>query len=454
MSKPILIKVMLGIVVGVVAILMVRKSSSAAPAGLPRLDGSVQILASLLQTEPPTEVAGIKVTLSGPELAARTETLTRMGTQWQGVIQGLPVGKGNTLSAEAVDAEGNVIFTAGATDLGFSNTQRTLAALAMQKSSIQPTAVARSPRLAAILSSADAVKPGGTLSLQASVTSGTPGSPLTFEWTASAGSLTASTSASTTWVAPAQPGPVTFSFTATGAEGLTTSASFTLAVEHSHGLPAMVSFNHAPQVVSAAPVPPTLMLGQPLPVSAIVADEDPSTLVYKWSAQCKGSWREPEKSSAMFIPGPQGPMAACTRCDVTLVATASSGESTTRKFPMCVGPEVASEGLPQISQSSQSSGTVAPGGKVTFTVSAQDPMGGLLAYSWTANVGTIEEIEKNNSTSQALWTAPRCLPRGTELSIQASVANALGAATTPFTVTGLPLCRNPSPTDRTSTARW
>src|SRR5512140_396715 len=104
-----LVKVVLGIALGVIAFAVIQKSSSASPARLPRLDGSVQVVASLMQTDPPVEVAGIRVTVSGPDLPARTETLTQLGTQWEGVLQGLPVGEGNTLSAEAFDAEGNVI---------------------------------------------------------------------------------------------------------------------------------------------------------------------------------------------------------------------------------------------------------------------------------------------------------------------------------------------------------
>ncbi len=96
---------------------------------------------------------------------------------------------------------------------------------------------------------------------------------------------------------------------------------------------------------------------------------------------------------------------------------------------------------PRLTQSSQSSKTVAPGGTVTFKVAARDPENTALTFTWSASSGTPGTSESEANRSRASWIAPACAVPGTPTTVTATVSNAFGlTASKVFTLKGLPAC--------------
>ncbi|NOJ94463.1 kelch-like protein, partial [Corallococcus coralloides] len=111
-----------------------------------------------------------------------------------------------------------------------------------------------------------------------------------------------------------------------------------------------------------------------------------------------------------------------------------------------VGPPTTARFPPEVVETFQSVTTVpAAGGTVVFRVSARDPQGSALGFSWTANVGTLSVATSDSTTSEVVWTPPACVPAGTSPSITATVANTLGGSvSTSFSLAAAVACPPPS----------
>jgi hypothetical protein len=79
---------------------------------------------------------------------------------------------------------------------------------------------------------------------------------------------------------------------------------------------------------------------------------------------------------------------------------------------------------------------VAPGGTVLFKMTAMDPEGAALTFSWTAATGTLGTPTSTASSSEVAWTAAF----GATSAIQATVTDASGAQTTQEFLVACPSC--------------
>jgi N-acetylneuraminic acid mutarotase len=119
----------------------------------------------------------------------------------------------------------------------------------------------------------------------------------------------------------------------------------------------------------------------------------------------------------------------------------------------CPSPQPEAQ-RPTVDKSSQSSMSSKPGQRVTFDVTASDPEGGPLSFSWQASLGTLVTVENTETSSRALWTPPLCLPPGTSARITVTLTNAAGvSASTAFGVTGETACPAWTLTGSTGTPR-
>jgi hypothetical protein len=434
-----LTRVLLGLLVLVGASAMVSRSFDSSSFTTTR-PGAVRIVASLLQSMPAEEVAQVQAILSGPNMPKLVVPLKPMGIQWEAEIGMLPASDGNTLVVEALDARGDVVLTSLTSGISVFSSRTVLAAMVVQKPAPQLPPTVEGPRIAALVSSSVKARPGEFLKLDASVLGIDPYNPQSYQWTASAGVLSSPTSVSTSWTAPSSPTPVIFTFKVEDGRGASASASFSIVVDYVNVTPAHVSFDHGPLVTQIAEPPEQVKLGQSTPVGATVADEEPGSLTYEWSAACPGLWEDASLATARFIPGYQGGSTQCTECSMDLTVTDRLGSRITRKISMCVSPEVAPEGLAQIEETRQSSPTAGPREDVTFEVKAMDPLRKGVSFSWSASEGTLGEPTGNGSMSEVVWTAPQCVKEGDKVSVTATATNELGAQTVPFSVSGLPPC--------------
>jgi hypothetical protein len=412
--------------------------------------GSVRIVASLLQSSQASEIATVQATLSGPGLPPITVPLTPEGVQWGAELGRLPASHEYTLVAEALDTRGDLVLSAQATGLSVAKARTSLAALALQAPVVQVPPMKGGPRISALTTTSVRARPGEFLELRASVLGDDPYNPLSYEWTASAGTLSSPRSASTGWTAPTSPAFVTFTFTVTGAQGISTSASLALLVDRVQPQPTPVSFDHAPLVTEITELHAAVKLGQSMPVSATVVDEEPGALSYQWSAACAGIWEDEIDTTARFTPGYQGGKLSCTDCPLHLTITDRQGVRTTRTVSLCVGPEVDPQGLPQLVNAFQSASSANAGERLTFRVIAADPLRADMSFSWSASAGILGTPSGDGSRSEVVWTAPLCRPKGGEedlserepVSLAVTVTNALGERIVPFYVyvSKLPKC--------------
>ncbi len=81
------------------------------------------------------------------------------------------------------------------------------------------------------------------------------------------------------------------------------------------------------------------------------------------------------------------------------------------------GPDAGVPLLPEIVQSSQSAAATSARGTITLSITAADPQGSPLRFSWETNTGSLGSAQSTATTSEVVWTAPesRCGPGDTTL---------------------------------------
>ncbi|HZI06260.1 MAG TPA: fibrinogen-like YCDxxxxGGGW domain-containing protein, partial [Archangium sp.] len=92
-------------------------------------------------------------------------------------------------------------------------------------------------------------------------------------------------------------------------------------------------------------------------------------------------------------------------------------------------PSLTTPRPPVVVETVQSAASVGGGGSLSFLVQAMDPQASSLAFSWTANTGTLSTATTDIDTSQVSWTAPACTPPGAPPTVTVTVTNALGLVT-------------------------
>ncbi|HEX8438771.1 Kelch repeat-containing protein [Archangium sp.] len=103
---------------------------------------------------------------------------------------------------------------------------------------------------------------------------------------------------------------------------------------------------------------------------------------------------------------------------------------------------------PELTETRQTSTSVAGGRTITFRIVAHDPQNSALGFSWEASAGVLGNQTSTSSYSEVTWTAPACggAPSETTATITATVINTLGLSVTKsFNVKGT--CYSPEITE-------
>jgi hypothetical protein len=346
------------------------------------------------------------------------------------------------LRAQAYDSSGTVRFQGQASGVSISASQTTAVALTLQEVAPPPPYANEAPLIDSLVASATSVQTGASISLTATVHDPNAGDTLTLAWTASAGTFSAPSAASSSWTAPAAPGTQTLTLTVTDSQGVAVSVSVAVnVVPGATGKAALdISFNLWPTVSKLSSSLNRLDVGQSTAVSVLAADADGDALSYAWTASCSGAWTNATTASASFVPSSL-PSGACNNCQLTVTVQDGRGGKTTGSLALCVASASTARFPPRFSNAYQSATSATAGQSVTFDVSALDPQSSALAFSWSATTGSLATSTTGASTSRLVWTAPSCADASTTPSITATVTNAFGlTATQNFEVTGLPAC--------------
>ncbi|WP_330166775.1 MULTISPECIES: Kelch repeat-containing protein [unclassified Corallococcus] len=389
-------------------------------------------------------ISRVTVTSSGPDIPPVTVDLAPTDGVWGGVIGNIPVGPDRSFVARAFDASGTVLFEGSASGITISADQTTLVAITLQETNPPPPFDNEAPLIDALVASSTSVPAGGSLSLVATAHDPNPGDTLSFAWSATAGTFSSPSAASTSWTAPLSTGIQTLTFTVTDSRGLSSIIVLEVNVspEGQEG-EARVSlfFNSSPRVDSVIATPTQLVVGQPTAVSVCASDPDGDSLSYAWSASCAGTWINASSSSARFTPSSLPP-GGCNNCRLTVTVSDGRGGVNMGTVALCVrDTPPANHFPPVIIRSYRSSDTATPGQVITYEVVASDPEGSALTFSWQATAGVLGTPASDDSRSRITWTAPGCVSAGTPPTVTVTVTNAFNLTDVrSFEVTGLPTC--------------
>lgn len=393
-------------------------------------------------------VSSLTVDVSGPGMATLSFPLTKQsdGT-WGGLLSPLPSGEGRTFTAVAYDVYGYVVAQGSAAAVTITPGQTALVALTMAMSggqSFQDTV----PIIDSVWGSSTTVNPGDTILFQASAHDVDPGEYLTYEWTASAGTFSGfSNYYYTYWTAPASGGPVTLTLKVTDSKGVAATFEMTIDVQGDDAGSAQVSvsFNTLPWVENMTISRSRVAVGESTELTAVAqdADGDAATLAWTWSASCAGSFETMAPGQARFTPSerPVGGELACGYCTITAQATDARGGTSEGKMTFCVDGD-------STAQAPEITATIPSGNQLStysyqinnLEVSATDPQGSPLTFSWYTSSGYIYGQVDGPNTSRFTWEAPYCTWTYYP-TVTVTVTNALGLSTSwTWNVSGVPYC--------------
>ena len=378
------------------------------------------------------DVVSVTTTVSGPALATpRTVTLTarNVGT-WGALIGTLPVGTNYLFTANANDGTGTTLYTGSASGVAIMKDQvATVLITAQQKTPPDPFKNSV-PVIDSLLVSSTSVTLGATVT--ATVTAHDPDNAdsVSFAWTTnpSVGSLSAPTTLTTNWTAPATEGDVTLTIAVKDNHGATTSASVVVHVSNGNGkgqAAVTVSLNTWPVVTNMVVAPGYIALGQPVSLTVVASDADNDPLTYVWTSTCASGMFSAANAAATTFTLPGG--ATDTHCEFDVAVNDNRGGSTSGETILPVGAP-ASLFAPVVTSSLQSASVVDSGTTATFMVTATDPQGSTLTFAWLSSpAGAFSGQSDTTNASQVTWTAPATA--SASFTVSAVVTDALGMAT-------------------------
>ncbi|HEX8698668.1 MAG TPA: kelch repeat-containing protein, partial [Myxococcaceae bacterium] len=404
--------------------------------------GSVQFAASVQQALSASDVTRVKVTVSASDMTSLEVELAQTNGSWSGLISNLPAGTNRSFLAEAFDASGTLRFQGQTSGISIAPNQTTALALTLQQTPPPAPYGNEAPLIDSLTASPTSVQAGASVSLAATVHDPNAGDALTLAWSATGGTFSDTTAATTTWTAPSSVSIHTLTLTVTDSQGAAVSVSLAINVTPGTSTNANlgISFNLLPVVSRVSASPSRLDAGQSTAVSVLVSDADGDALSYQWTASCPGTWTNPTSSAASFVPS-SVPANACNNCRLTVTIQDGHGGQTSGAFNLCIAATSIERFPPRFTSFNQSSSSASPGQTVSFDATATDPQATSLTFAWTANTGSLAAPQSTASTSQVVWTAPSCTVTGVPLTVTGVVTNAHGlTASVPFSLTGLPTC--------------
>jgi len=405
--------------------------------------GSVQVAASVQQALSSNDVTRVKLTVSAADMSSLVVDLAKSNGSWGGLIGNIPAGSNRSFLAEAFDSSGTQRFQGQTSGVTITANQTTAVALTLQELAPPPPYGNEAPIIDSVVASTTSVQTGGSLSLTATVHDPNTGDTLTLAWTASSGTFSAPTAATTSWTAPSSTAIQTLTLTVTDSQGTAVSVSLAVNVVSgtSTGNAALnISFNLWPVVSKVSASRNRLDAGQSTAVSSLASDADGDALSYQWTSSCPGTWTNATSSAASFVPS-SVPAGVCNNCRLTVTVQDGRGGQTTGSLNLCVAASSTERFAPLFTHFYQSATSTSAGQTVTFDVTAMDSQASSLTFAWTANTGSLAAAQNTASTSHVVWTAPSCTQTGVTPTVTAVVTNVFGlSASKSFSLSVLSAC--------------
>ncbi|MFB6262563.1 MAG: Ig-like domain-containing protein, partial [Bradymonadaceae bacterium] len=268
------------------------------------------------------------------------------------------------------------------------------------------------PRLVSLTADPNPVEPAGRVDLKADA-SDPRGDELSYSWSAPEGwSLGSTSGQSVDLTAPD-------SSEATGRVELTVSDGFEGTIRRS--IRVRTTRNSRPQIASMTATPPQVAPAGTARITVDAADPDGDDLGYSWSAP-KG-WKVTGSGDSVKVDAPD---AYGKRAEIRVEVSDPRGNTVTGR----VGLSTQSNNGPIVHSLAASPPQVDRGGTSKLQVSASDPNGDTLSYSWSVSGGSGWSIKE--SGDRATLTAPKAPGRRVRVAVE--VADPAGTVARASTV--------------------
>ncbi|MBN9688397.1 MULTISPECIES: RCC1 domain-containing protein [unclassified Corallococcus] len=317
---------------------------------------AVDVVTSLQLETPDEDVASVQVTVSGPDMPARTVTLKKEAGRWSGVLRAVPVGAGHTFVGAALDGSGARLHEATVSDVALTEEAGSAAVYLLLPSS-QPASDV--PVVTSLVASPGDLSVGQAVSLTATVRGTETGGAPAAAWTSSAdGDFSDSSALQTTWTG-SRVADAALTLTLTQARGPSGVLTVKLPVHNAKPL-SEVFFNVSPYVASARSTPET-GVGEAAALAVTSVDLEGETLTHAWKASCVGVFEDITAATTRFTPTAQPPVVGCKPCDLTVIVTDPHGGRAQETVSTCVRPGAA---LPVLAEGNGHFLVIRPGGTV------------------------------------------------------------------------------------------
>jgi hypothetical protein len=397
--------------------------------GSPEQGARAEIKAMFSQELSAGDVARVHVEVRGPGIPTPIGMdLSLVGSTWQGTLADIPAGLDRLFEARAYDAASALLYSGQAGPIPINPGSTVSLAILLQQVNRPPPFQNVAPTIDSVVVSANQVSPGGTVTLTATAHDDNPEDTITFAWTATAGSFSAPSAATTSWVAPATEGVQVLQLEVTDSKGTSARMSIDISVQRpgSSGSAAVtVGFNTWPSVTAMLAAPSVLTPNVASQIAAVASDPDGDSLNYFWSSDCPGFFENGHLATPVFTVFGQPSFG--NHCTLYVSVSDGRGGQDSGTLSLLFGPAPRANVAPQVDSTFKSSEQAGGNEVVTVGLTAHDPESTSLSFSWSASHGSILSTRGTRTSSEADWRAPACLEG--PVIITAIISDAGGATT-------------------------
>ena len=267
------------------------------------------------------DVFRVQVTVSAPDISPPlvVDLAGDAAGVWRGTITGIPAGPNRTIQAEALDAQGQVLFR-GSTMTNIGPDQTVMVSLLLQQVGAPTPFQNSAPYFTSLVASTNRITIGSAVDLRAAA-SDPDGDALTFNWTGDGGTFGATSGDSVTWTAPSTAGTYHINVEVSDPKGATTSVGLAIVVTSGNGITGSatidVRLNGWPLVSAITAQPGALQAGATITLNPTASDPDDTALSFAWQSDCAGTFSDTAAMNPSFTLDAASTAASC-RFSVTV----------------------------------------------------------------------------------------------------------------------------------------
>jgi hypothetical protein len=279
----------------------------------------------------------VTVSITGDEIpVAIVETLVDSGGRYGGSFPGLPDSTNVSVTASAYDANGNVVYQGTTSGLTIASDAPELVAIVLQDQNASPAYDSGAPVIDGVIAAAMTVSPSATDGLRVRAHDNYSDFPVTYAWTASAGSFDDPTAVAPVWTAPSSDQTVTITITVSDTQGETAVASFPVTVVSTTGSATVnATFNSWPTVSAMSALPSRIDVSGTTVLGVTASDADGDTLSYSWSTDCGGHFDSSTSATPSFT---LSALSGSGTCAFSVTVSDGKGGSNSGQYVIETGP--------------------------------------------------------------------------------------------------------------------